>query len=150
MDKPGREKPSGEKDSFEEKFRQNNLKLTPQRSAVYAELVKSEDHPSADTIFRRLRNLFPGISLDTVSRTLLTFHKIGLANIVEGSGVPKRFDANIEQHHHFRCLHCNLIIDIYDESFDAIAVPEEIHRQCMVTNKAVHLEGLCGACRTGH
>lgn len=135
---------------FEGKCKENNLKLTPQRFAVYQELLRSDDHPSADAIFRRLRNLFPNISLDTVSRTLLTFHKIGLANIVEGSGVPKRFDANVGRHHHFRCLGCNRIIDIYNEAFDTIDIPEEIQRQCSVTNKTVHLEGLCGKCRGDH
>jgi Fur family peroxide stress response transcriptional regulator len=139
-----------EKDFFEAKCRENKLKLTPQRFGVYQELLRAKDHPSADAIFRRLRNIFPNISLDTVSRTLLTFHKIGLASIVEGSGVPKRFDANREQHHHFRCLDCNRIIDIYDESFDTISIPEKIQQQCVVTTKTVHLEGLCGKCRGAH
>lgn len=149
MNKTVHGRTSEKKDFFEQRCRENNLKLTPQRSAVYRELLKSEDHPSADIVFRRLRKLFPNISLDTVSRTLLTFQKIGLANIVEGSGAPKRFDANIERHHHFRCLGCNRIIDIYDESYDTITIPEEIQRQCIVMNKTVHLEGLCGECRAG-
>ena len=85
-----------------------------------------------------------------MNRTLLTFQKIGLANIVEWSGVPKRFDATLARHHQFRCVGCNRIVDIYKESFDAIHIPEEIRRQCMVMGKTVHLEGHCDKCRGKH
>ncbi len=150
MDTFGDRRPNNTSDFFGEMCRDNSLKITPQRFAVYQELLRSTDHPSADAIFRRLRNLLPNISLDTVSRTLITFHRIGLANIVEGSGEPKRFDANVEQHHHFRCTECDRIIDINSESFDTISIPEEIQRQCVVTSKTVHLEGLCGKCKGEH
>lgn len=147
MDKMQQNNPGRERDFFKEKCRENNLRLTPQRLAVYRALLRSKDHPSADVVFRRLRHSFPNISLDTVNRTLLTFQKIGLANTVEGSGVPKRFDATLAKHHHFRCVGCNLIVDIYCESFDAIHVPEEIRGQCTVMSKTVHLEGHCDKCR---
>ena len=147
MNRATRKRIGGGHNLFEQRCRENRLKLTPQRSAVYRELLISEDHPSADVIFRRLRSRFPNISLDTVSRTLLTFREIGLAAVVEGSGVPKRFDANMERHHHFRCLGCNRIIDIWNRSYDALDIPEEIQRQCLVFSKTVHLEGLCVGCR---
>jgi len=147
MNKVASKKANGYNEFFKEKCRESNLKLTPQRFAVYQELLKSRDHPSADVIFRRLRKLFPNISLDTVNRTLLTFYKVGIAQIVEGSGVPKRFDANRDQHHHFRCISCNGIIDVYGDSFDNIKIPEEIKRQFIVMNKTVHLEGICDKCR---
>lgn len=95
MDNRDQGNPSRERDFFKEKCRENNLRLIPQRLVVYRELIELKDHPSADAVFRRLRQSFPNISLDTVNRTLLTFQKIGLANIVAGSGVPKRFDSTL-------------------------------------------------------
>jgi len=136
-----------EGDLFREKCRQNNLRITPQRLVVYRELIESKDHPSADAVYRRLRRFSPNISLDTVNRTLLTFQKIGLAHIVAGSGVPKRFDAILSRHHHFRCLACNRIVDIYSESFDSLHIPADIRRQYVVISKTVHLEGYCDKCR---
>jgi len=54
--------------------------------------MKAKDHPSADNIYRRLVKKGPNISFDTINRTLLTFSKIGIVNIVEGYGQTKRFD----------------------------------------------------------
>jgi len=134
---------------FKKRCRENNLKLTPQRFAVYEELLASNDHPNAEIVYRRLREMFPNISLDTVNRTLLTLCDIGVANVVESPGGPKRFDADISQHHHFRCIKCNKLIDFQHVVYDQIGVPEEIQKQHTVLRKKVHLEGICDNCKNG-
>lgn len=131
---------------FLEKCQENNLKITPQRIAIYKELIRSKDHPSADVIYRKLTRKFPNISLDTVNRTLITFAEIGIAGIVEGSGSPKRFDPNMVNHHHFRCTKCGTIIDFRYELYDNIEIPEEIQRQTTILTKRVVLEGYCNNC----
>ena len=83
-------------DIFYRRSKEHGLKITPQRTAIYQELLKAKDHPSADIIYKRLVKKIPNISFDTVNRTLLTFSKIGIANIVEGYGQPKRYDPDIE------------------------------------------------------
>jgi len=83
--------------------KKHGLKITPQRTAIYRELLKAKDHPSADIIYERLIKRVLTISFDTVNRTLLTFSKIGIALIVEGYGQPKRYDPDVNTHHHFRC-----------------------------------------------
>jgi Fur family peroxide stress response transcriptional regulator len=132
---------------FYQHARKNGLKLTPQRTAIYEELLKAKDHPSADMIYKRIVKKIPNISFDTVNRTLLTFSKIGITNIVEGYGQPKRYDPDMDTHHHFRCIQCNSIIDFHNANYDNIAVPEEINKQFTVLNKKVVLEGLCNKCR---
>ncbi len=122
------------------------LKVTPQRMAVYKALVESEEHPSAEVVFRRLRRTFPSISLDTDNRTLLTHSAMGAAFVVEGSGDAKRFDANLGVHQHFKCLRCRRIIDFHHEPFDEIEVPENLAGRFTVLRKTVYLEGLCDRC----
>lgn len=133
-------------DIFYEKCRNHDLKITPQRISIYQELVRSADHPSADVIFRRLRNAYPNISLDTVNRTLLTFAEIGIAQVVEGYGEPKRYDQNIDRHHHFRCIQCKRIIDFYNEEMDNLKIPSVISKRFIVLNRKVILEGICDIC----
>jgi Fur family peroxide stress response transcriptional regulator len=135
---------------FKHKCRGNSLKVTPQRTAIYRELIKSEDHPSASDIFHRLRKLLPDISFDTVNRTLLTFNEIGVVTLVEGYGEPKRFDPDTKLHHHFRCVKCDKIIDIHHKSFDKIKIPEDIQKQFTVLNKRVLIEGICKKCSKKH
>jgi Fur family peroxide stress response transcriptional regulator len=132
---------------FYQKSKEHGLKITPQRTAIYQELIKAKDHPSADIIYKRIAKKIPNISFDTVNRTLLTFSKIGIANVVEGYGQPKRYDPDIDIHHHFRCIRCNNIIDFQNKAYDNIAVPEEISKQFTVMNKKVVLEGLCNKCK---
>ncbi len=133
---------------LEEVFRQHNLKVTPQRIAIYQELINSSEHPSAINIYERIKAQYPNISLDTVNRTLLTFAEIGLVRIVEGRGDPKRFDPNLHPHHHFRCIKCGKIIDFYNEEYDALDVPSTLKDRFIITSKRVNLEGICDECQT--
>jgi len=133
--------------SFESICREHGLSITPQRVAIYKELLSSLEHPSAIMIYKKVSEYYPNISLDTVNRTLLTFHEIGLAKAVGGSGDPKRFDPNLEPHHHFRCVSCGKIVDFRDEFYDALEIPAEIKEKFVVLEKKVHLEGFCDQCR---
>ena len=132
---------------FYRRSREHGLKITPQRTVIYEELLKARDHPTADDIYKRIVKKIPNISFDTVNRTLLTFSKIGITHIVEGYGQAKRYDPDVDVHHHFRCVRCGCIIDFHNKEYDDIAVPEEIEEQFEVTRKIVVLEGLCGPCR---
>ncbi len=141
---------------FENLCRQKNLRVTPQRVAVFKALVESNEHPSAEIVFRQVRKTFPNISLDTVNRTLLMLNEIGVASVVEGSGSPKRFDGNLQNHHHFVCVECKKIIDFSHESLNGIKMPktdpemgytEKIDRyRVLVLKKTVHLQGICEEC----
>ena len=134
---------------FCQRSRKHGLKITPQRTIIYQELLKAKDHPTADDIYKRIVKKIPNISFDTVNRTLLTFTKIGITNVVEGYGQAKRYDPDMDIHHHFRCVHCGSIIDFHNKEYDNIAVPEEINKQFTVISKKVVLEGLCSRCRKG-
>jgi Fur family peroxide stress response transcriptional regulator len=134
-------------DFFRNKCKEHNLRITPQRVVIYKELSRSKDHPSADMVFKKARETFPNISFDTVNRTVLTFSKIGIIDVVEGYGDLKRFDADINSHHHFRCLKCNNIIDIYNKYYDDIKIPRDVKKRLTVLKQKVCLEGICNKCR---
>jgi Fur family peroxide stress response transcriptional regulator len=132
---------------FYQRSKKHGLKITPQRTIIYQELLKAKDHPTADDIYKRVVRRIPNISFDTVNRTLLIFSKIGITNVVEGYGQAKRYDPDMEIHHHFRCIRCGRITDFHHKKYDNIPVPEDISEQCTVINKKVVLEGLCGKCK---
>ena len=80
--------------------RERGLKVTPQRITIYRELVKTNEHPSAEMLCEKVRQIFPSISLDTVNRTLLTLNEIGAAFTVIGSGDARRYDGGLDEHQH--------------------------------------------------
>jgi len=134
-------------ENFRETCRRNNVSMTPQRVAIYSFLTQSYNHPSAEDIFNRVRKTFPDISIDTVYRTLGTFSQIGLIDVVEGYGEAKRYDPDVEPHHHFRCKKCNKIVDFQDSGYDRLKVPKMIKKKYNVTNVKVLIEGLCDKCK---
>ena len=134
-------------DAFQVRCREAGLKVTPQRMTVYKTLIESKQHPSADMLYRKVRRIFPNISLDTVNRTLLTLSEIGAASIVEGSGDVKRFDGYLETHQHFKCVKCKRIVDFHHRPFDNIPVPKSISKKFTVLRKTVYFEGICDLCR---
>ena len=133
-------------DIFRSQCHQAGLKITPQRIAIYKTLVESKEHPSADMLHRKVKEIFPNISLDTVNRTLLTLAEIGAAFIVEGSGDVKRFDGGLHEHQHFKCIKCKRIIDFHHKPFDDIPIPLELAEKFTISRKTVYFEGICDRC----
>ena len=133
-------------DAFQVRCCEARLKVTPQRVAVYKVLIQTDEHPSTEMVFQTVKRQFPNISLDTVNRTLLTLNEIGAAFIVEGSGDAKRFDGNLGQHQHFKCLKCKSIVDLYIDPISEINVPASL-KNCTILKKTVYFEGICDSCR---
>ncbi len=132
---------------FVEHCKKYRLRITPQRCAVYKELLKSKKHPTADEMFQTVKKEFPNISYDTVNRTLLTFAEIGLVDVVSTKGGPRRFDPVMDNHHHFHCVNCGKIIDFYSEQYSNLQIPQNIKDDFTVFSQRVVLNGLCKQCR---
>jgi len=132
---------------FVDKCRQAKLKVTPQRIAIFKELINSENHPSADNVFKSIKTELPHISFDTVNRTLQTFSEIGIVDIVESYSGARRFDPNYQDHHHIHCIKCGNIIDFYNDEFNSIEIPESLKQKHNIISKRVVLNVVCSKCK---
>ena len=132
--------------SFCQRCQERDLNMTPQRTAIYEELLESKDHPCAEDVYDRVKKILPGISLDTVYRTLTSFADMGVVHVVEGYSESKRYDPDIRTHHHFRCQKCNKIVDFSNKDYDNLKIPREFRKKFKVKNVKVILEGVCGKC----
>ena len=130
---------------FVVRCREKGLSVTSQRLAVYRTVLESGDHPSPDLIRERLRQAMPSLSLATVYKTLDTLVDLGAVREVYGAGAEKRFDANLERHHHLLCERCGRIEDLYEPRFDRLKAPGAL-RGFRPRSVRVQVEGLCGAC----
>ncbi|HFQ91226.1 MAG TPA: transcriptional repressor [Desulfobulbus sp.] len=132
---------------FEQACRDAGLKLTHQRLEIYRELIRSTDHPSAETLYRRLQRQMPTLSLDTVYRTLATFEERELIARVETVESQARFEVQLERHHHFICDRCHSIIDFVWETFDkGCARPSSLERLGRISSRNVIVRGVCNSC----
>jgi len=86
---------------------------SPQRTAIYHFLRTHAIHPTAETIFAAVRTEQPSLSLTTVYNTLkLLVEKRAVREIIiEGSEL--RYDADMTEHGHFKCLHCGDVYDLF-------------------------------------
>jgi len=121
------------------------LKVTPQRTAIYKELAKTDQHPSTEMIYKNIKDYFPNISLTTVYRTLETFEKHGLISVVNQLYNAARYDANLAPHHHIVCVECKKIEDIYDNSVNHTKIYNKI-QDYEVVGYAVLFNGICSDC----
>lgn len=87
-------------------------RYTEQRAAVYRFLSSVTSHPNADQVFQEVRGQVPGISLATVYKSLETLVTCGLASKLTYSDGSARYDANMEPHHHARCVSCGEVFDV--------------------------------------
>lgn len=133
--------------AFHKMCRLKGFRLTPQRLEVFSALARTSEHPSAESIHRRVVKRMPTITLDTVYRTLGTLEKEGLVVRVSVVGSTQRFEANVENHHHFVCRKCNSIIDIHSERLSHLIVEREIPAGFSVDWAQIELRGTCAKCQ---
>lgn len=126
-------------------FHRQGLALTHQRQAVYEALATTKVHPTAESLYQKLRSRHPNLSLATVYKNLRTLERAGLARVVDSPLAQARFDALTRTHHHAICGRCGKIKDVFDASLDRLRPPRGLSgfkalRHC------VQFHGLCAAC----
>ena len=132
--------------SFGETCAERGIKVTPQRTEIYREVVSTDAHPDAETVHRRIRERMPHVSLDTVYRTLYRLEEEGLVSRVHGLSGSVRFDADMGSHHHFVCTECGRIDDFRSETVDALSPPAEARELGEVACCRMEVRGVCSRC----
>jgi Fur family peroxide stress response transcriptional regulator len=123
-----------------------SLGLTRQREVVLQVIVDAEEHPTANEVFDRAKQILPGISFATVYNSLRYLKEAGhIAEISFGNGAS-RFDSMTERHDHALCTRCGKLVDMQLE------LPEELVRLAAKYSKfkpesvELTLRGLCPEC----
>jgi Fur family peroxide stress response transcriptional regulator len=122
------------------------IKATHQRREIYRELARTEEHPDAETIHKRVKRRIPAISLDTVYRNLRTLEEHSIIRRVGATGYRARFDAKLAPHHHFVCTRCGLIRDFHDSRLEGLQPPEQVLALGKVSSLHIEVRGVCTNC----
>jgi len=126
-------------------LKEKRLRVTPQRFAVYANLLDRTDHPTAEQILSDLNRDAPTSSQATVYSSLQALGKAGLVRDVLLEEGVRRYDANVAPHHHFRCECCGTIEDIAWEAIHGLNV-DGLRPGLQVDRYEVTVRGRCEAC----
>jgi len=81
-------------------LREHGVHPSAHRVAVAQYVLNTEEHPSAERVWARVKERFPMISRATVYNTLNLFVEKSLLRELHLSPEAVVFDANMDRHHH--------------------------------------------------
>jgi Fur family peroxide stress response transcriptional regulator len=99
---------------------ENNLKVTPQRTAVLEVILNLDYHSTAENIADYLRLNYPHIPIGTVYKILYAFIEKGIIVRVKTDNDVMRYEAKKEKHHHLYCADSERIEDYYDKDLNKL------------------------------
>ena len=98
-DAADRPPPGTRAEELHEALRAAGLRVTRQRAAIVQVLEEADDHPDANEVHARAREIEPSVSLATVYRTLSVLTGKGVVSRVAIEGAPARFETADAPHH---------------------------------------------------
>ena len=138
---------SSQADQIVAKLKSRGLRVTPQRFAVYDNLLGRCDHPTADDILSDLNQAAPTSSQATVYSSLQALREVNLVREVLLEEGVCRYDANVDPHHHFRCQSCGAIADIPWETLASLNL-QTLSPRWQIEGYEVTVRGVCDRCQT--
>ena len=127
-------------------LRANGHKVTPQRVAIYVYLSLVSNHPTADTIFKKLHPRYEGLSLGTVYKTLDIFTRLSLIRALNTGEDSFRYDADTSDHQHIQCTCCGRVDDIVLGNL-YIQKKVETESGYQVQGNELYFYGICPECQ---
>jgi Fur family ferric uptake transcriptional regulator len=129
-----------------ELLRGRGLRMTPQRRAIVAEVMRAQGHISPQALARQIQNEMPGVDTSTVYRTLSLLEEVGVlqhSHMESGLEYHRSEDA---AHVHLTCSRCGADHALSFESLEEFR--RLIREQHGFEADLAHTEinGLCRAC----
>lgn len=131
---------------FQQICREKHLSITHQRLVIYRALMQMPEHPNPEQIFERVRCELPSISLATVYKTVHLFVEAGIIREVSPLHGSVRIEPNAKHHHHFICLQCHAITDLFVGELDEAPLKSSVPEGFQVHEVSIEARGLCRRC----
>lgn len=138
-----------EYDHFKNICQKGGFKATSQRFIIYKRLLEGARHPTADQLYDEVSHDLPGLSRDTVYRTLNMLSDCGLAIKLVMPGGATHFDGDIRLHHHFLCEPCGRIMDFDWPIIGELSWPDDVWSLGTPKHTSVLILGVCRNCCQG-
>lgn len=123
------------------------FRMTSQRQLILELVSEGKKHRTADEIYQEIKKKLPRISLGTVYRNLDILAEQGLVKKMGPVESQRRFDGNLEPHHHLRCLICGKVEDVPMINLEGIQQSLAEQTRFDVLGFDIEFSGICPDCR---
>ncbi|MEW5911423.1 MAG: Fur family transcriptional regulator [Thermodesulfobacteriota bacterium] len=131
-----------------EALRAGGHRLTPQRLAVVDILAQSENHPSVEEVFRRVRRDFPTTSLATIYKTVSLLKQMDQVLELGFAHWGSRYDGKKPfAHPHVICTRCGAIADPEYPGMQKLAQEMAKKSGFRISHHRLDFFGLCPRCQ---
>ncbi len=133
-------------DELTTRFRDQGLRVTPQRQVIFRLLHGVDTHPTVESLYEAARAEMPTISRKTVYQTVHDLEAMGEVELLDVGTGSIRVDPNVEHaHQHLVCTRCGTVRDVLLDIAD-LRVPSRYRREFTVEAVEVVFRGVCDEC----
>lgn len=122
-------------------------RMTPQRRAIVAEVMRSQGHISPAAIARTIQQRMPGVNASTVYRTISMLEDVGILSHAHLEGGPEYHLADEPEHVHLVCANCSTTDDLSMKEAKSLYDLVRKHKGFAADLTHFAVSGLCGKCQ---
>ena len=122
------------------------MRVTRQRVAVL-DAVEAAPHASAAAVLAAVTTTLPGVSHQAIYDGLAHLTEAGLLRRIVIDGGPAIFETRTsDNHHHFVCRACDLVVDVDCAAGSAPCLDVAGPSDFVIDEAEIVYRGLCGTC----
>ena len=127
-------------------LRARGLRMTPQRRAIVAQIMRTRGHISPAALAQKVQGAMPGVNASTIYRTLALLEEVGVLSHAHLEGGAEYHRAEEAGHVHLTCSNCGTEDDLSLEEARALSRLVERHRGFVPDLTHFAISGLCADC----
>ena len=121
-------------------------RMTAQKSFIFDYLKSVKCHPTAETVYGKVKKKLPTISQGTVYRVLNNFKDKGQILAIDTKD-NVHFDADISDHAHFICEGCGNVYDVISECSECGILKNKKIKVGKINHYQINFYGICKYCK---
>lgn len=122
------------------------MNFSRQREIIYNQVMQYPTHPTAEEVYRSLKNDNPNLSLGTVYRNLNQLSEAGILLKIPIADGGDRFDGRTDKHYHMICEKCSRVFDVELDCLEDIPNTVKNAAGHVITRVTLNLKGICSEC----
>jgi Fur family ferric uptake transcriptional regulator len=138
-----------EKEIFENYIRSKNLRHSEKRILILDAFLRTEEHLTAEELYRLVQKKNPSIGTATIYRTLKLLCESGLCRELRLDDGSTRYEHlyGHEHHDHLICTSCGRLMEVLDPEIEKLQEKLAKTRGFQIRSHKLEIYGICRRCR---